>query len=140
MLPVNRCRIVVNARSIAGNISLAQDDVIFIPERIKSVTVQSKFVYGSGGGTCKVFLQTTLDEGATWVDVMAHAFLLASATKISSIKKDVAQAPALAPTDGALTDDTIRDGLWGDRFRIKIVSGGTAYAGATALTVSLVLG
>jgi len=88
--------------------------------------LQSKFTRASGGTTLKAYLQTSFDDGATWADVAAHAFATTTATKISSINRSIAPAAqAFAPTDGTLTDDTIIQGVLGDRLRVKIVVVGT---------------
>lgn len=105
----------------------------------KSLTVQATFVYGSSGTTVTAYIQTSFDKGATWVDIMSFAFLLASAKKISAVKQNTVVAAAYVPTDGSLATDTIKDGLLGDRLRVKYTSSGT-YAGSTTLTVNAVAG
>lgn len=106
-----------------------------VPLNAKTVSMQAKFVYGSGGTTAKAYVQTTFDHGATWVDIAAFAFTTATATKINSVRSYTAVAAAVVPTDGTLTDDTIKDGLIGERLRVKLISVGT-YAGGTTLIVS----
>jgi hypothetical protein len=99
------------------------------------ITMSSIFDYGSGGTTAKAWLQTSLDNGATWVDVISHAFTTADLTRVSSIYGDVAPASqAFAPSDGALADNTVINGVLGDRFRVKVITTGT-YAGSTTLNV-----
>lgn len=105
---------------------------------LASLTVMADFVFGSGAAvTAKAYFQTSLDRGLTWIDIAAFAFTTTSATKISALSKFTALAAAAAPTDGTLTDDTILDGLLGDRFRVKVISTGT-YGGSTTLKVWLV--
>jgi len=94
------------------------------------MVAQAKFVYGSGGTSCKAYVQTSLDSGVTWVDIASFAFLLATATKVSAVTMQVALGAAVTPTDGTLADNTIVNGLLGDRLRIKYVVTGT-YAGST---------
>ena len=102
---------------------------------VDQVIVQGVFDYGSGGTTAKAWLQTSFDNGATWVDVVSLAFLLADATKISVLSANVAPASqAFAPADGALTDDAVVNGAIGDRLRVKVITTGT-YAGSTTLKV-----
>lgn len=102
---------------------------------VDQVTLQSVFLYGSGGTTVKAWLQTTFDNGATWVDVASHAFTTSAATKISSVYAGIAPASqAFAPTDGAMTDNTVVNGVLGDQFRVKVITTGT-YAGLTSLNV-----
>lgn len=102
---------------------------------VDQVTMQSVFLYGSDGTTVKAWLQTSFDNGATWVDVASHAFATTAATKISSVTAGIAPASqAFAPADGALTDNTVVNGVIGDRLRVKVITAGT-YAGATSLNV-----
>jgi len=98
----------------------------------KEITAIADFVYGSGGTTCKAYLQTKV--GGTWTDIMCFAFALASAKKISVVHEDTPMAPALPPTDGTLADDTILNGLLGQEVRVKVISVGT-YAGGTTIGI-----
>lgn len=99
------------------------------------VTVESIFLYGAGGTTVKVYIQTSLDGGTTWVDIAQHAFTTSAASKVSSCTGMIAPAAqALTPGDAALTDNTIIQGVVGDRLRAKVVSAGT-YTGATSIAV-----
>lgn len=101
---------------------------------MESLTVQAALTYGSGGTTAKVWVQTSFDQGASWVDVMCFAFTTASAKKVSSVRVATAVAAAYVPTDATMADDTIKDGLLGDRIRLKYTTTGT-YAGNTSLAV-----
>lgn len=99
------------------------------------IVMSSVFDYGSGGTTAKAWLQTSLDNGATWVDVASHAFTTADATKVSILSANVAPASqAFAPSDGALADNTVVNGALGDRYRVKVITTGT-YGGSTTLNV-----
>jgi hypothetical protein len=105
-------------------------------EGMLAASLQIKLAFGSGGTTLKVYVQTTLDQGDTWVDVACAAFLVASATKVINLSGLTPKTTAATPTDGAMTDDTALDGVLGDRWRVKITSTGT-YAGSTTLSVRL---
>lgn len=98
-----------------------------------ALTCQLKFVFGSGGLTCRAYLQTSLDQGATWIDIACQLFEVANETKIFNLSGLTPKTTAVAPTDGTLTDDTSLDGILGDRVRLKVVSTGT-YAGSTQVT------
>lgn len=98
--------------------------------------LQGVFVYGSGGTSCKAYLQTSFDNGNTWCDVVSMAFATATATKVAAIQAFGANITPVAPTDGTLADNTIAGSLFGDRVRVKVIVTGT-YA-ATSLQVSIV--
>lgn len=102
-----------------------------------AATVQFRFAYGSGGTNCKAYLQSSADQGTTWYDLACVVFGTASEIELINLSGLTAKS-LTAPTDGTLTDDTVVDGLLGDRFRIKAVSTGT-YAGGTVLSVRTVV-
>jgi hypothetical protein len=95
-----------------------------------AVTIQARLAYGSGGTAVKAYVQTSIDQGATWFDIACLAFTTAGAVKLVNLSGLTPKGTPAAPTDGALTDDTVVDGLLGDRLRVKLVSTGT-YAGGT---------
>jgi hypothetical protein len=73
--------------------------------------------------------------GATWVDSASLPFLLASASKVSALSANIAPASqAFTPSDGALADGTVVNGVLGDRVRIKFSTTGT-YSGGTTLAM-----
>lgn len=94
-------------------------------EGMLAASIQAKFAYGSGGTTTKVYVQTTLDDGITWVDVASFAFTTASATKIVNLSGLTPKTTAVTPSDGALADDTCVDGVLGDALRVKLTTTGT---------------
>lgn len=101
----------------------------------KVVTAQADFVYGSGAAvTAKAWIQTSLDDGATWIDVASFAFVTTSVRKVAQVNNFVAQTSVVTPTDGALADDTILNGVLGSRLRVKLTTTGT-YGGDTTLTI-----
>jgi hypothetical protein len=108
------------------------------PSTTRTLTVEAVFLYGSGGTTVKAWVQTSLDNGVTWVDIMNFAFTTAAASKVSKTSLSAVLAAGVTPTDGTMADNTILDGLLGDRVRVKWTSTGT-YAGATSLKVTAVL-
>jgi hypothetical protein len=109
-------------------------EVVRIPAGTLGLALESKFVRAAGGTTTKVYVQTTLDGGTTWVDIACHAFATTTASKVSAVKVNVAVTGGTTPTDATLTDDTVLDGFLGDRIRVKYVVAGT-YSGASSLTV-----
>jgi hypothetical protein len=103
-----------------------------------ALAVQFRFVFGSGGTSVKAYLQTSLDDGDTAVDIACVAFgNAASETAALNLSSLTPKTTQVTPSDGALADDTVVDGLIGDRFRVKIVVVGT-YAGSTTLNVTAI--
>jgi hypothetical protein len=104
----------------------------------RSLQMQTTFTYVGGGTKVIVFLQTSLDGGVTWFDVISQTFLLATAVKLSALTDAVALAASTVPgAGGTLADDTILNGVLGDLFRVIATTTGT-YTGATTVTVDLV--
>lgn len=105
---------------------------------MKYLVAQAIVVYGSGGTTIKAWVQTSLDGGETWVDIMSFAFTTASLSKISACNAYIAPAAqAFAPGDAALADNTIIQGVMGDRVRVKYTTTGT-YADSTTLAIDAI--
>lgn len=125
-----------------GNFSItsadtAAGDAVTGLEGMLAATVQLRFVYGSTGANVKVYIQTSFDQGNTWVDVAAVLFELANEVRLLNLSGLTPKTTQVTPTDGSLSDDTAVDGLLGDRLRVKVVSTGT-YAGSTTLSASVV--
>lgn len=98
----------------------------------KSVLLSINFTYGSGGSTLKVVVETTPDQGTTWIEVYRAAFTTASGQRIVNLSALTAISSPYTPA--ALSDDTAKDGIIGDRFRVKKIVAGT-YAGNSSLSV-----
>jgi len=126
------------ATTIAAAVAAVGTTAITRLSGAKYLVAQAKFLYGAGGTNVNVYVQTSLDQGVTWVDIMNFLFTTAAATKISAVVATTALAAVIAPSDGALTSNTILSGLLGERFRIKWVTTGT-YSGATSLQVDLIV-
>jgi hypothetical protein len=103
----------------------------------RAVAAQASFLYGSGGTATKVYVQTSLDNGTTWTDVISLTFTTAAGNKVGAVNASVAAPSPSPPTDGTLTDNTTLNGVLGDRLRVKVITTGT-YAGATSIKVTLV--
>ena len=129
-------RTLIDALAITAAITASVENEISGLYGVKSLVMETNFVYGSSGTTCKVWLQTSLDGGTNWIDVIQHDFATTSARKVSTIDVDAA-ATAVTPTDAALGADAIVDGILGDRWRVKVTTTGT-YAGSTTLSVHIV--
>jgi hypothetical protein len=106
----------------------------------ENVSVQCNFVYGSGGTTADVYIQTSLDGGTTWTDLAECSFATASARKVYNVSGLTGGTAALTATDGALASNTaMAQGIMGNRWRTKLVTVGT-YAGGTTLNVDVQFG
>ena len=103
---------------------------------MKALTVQAAFTTISGGTSADVYIQTSLDLGATWIDIMNFHFLTTTATKVSAVINTTALAAGVTPGSGALSANTILSGLLGDRVRALVTTVGT-YVG-TMLKVDAV--
>jgi hypothetical protein len=104
-------------------------------EGMVAATILARFAWGSGGTSCKVYVQVTLDDGATWIDIACFVFTTASATRVINLSGLTPKLAPLTPSDGALADDTVIDGVLGSAMRVKLVTTGT-YAN-TVLSVKL---
>lgn len=101
-----------------------------------AVAANMRLAYGSGGTSVKVYLQTSLDQETTAIDIACFTFTTASANKARNLSSLTPKTTDVTPSDAALTDDTSVDGILGDRFRVKVVSVGT-YAGSTVLSARI---
>lgn len=103
-----------------------------------SVLIQIDFVYGSGGTSGKVWVQTSLDGGATWIDIANMTFTTASKSRVMNLSSRTVITTPYQGTDGTLADDTVKDGIVGATYRTKLTTIGT-YA-ATTLSVTVLPG
>ncbi len=100
-----------------------------------SATLQMNFTYGSGGTSIKATVETSADQGLTWVEVARFALTTASLEKLVNLSGLTPVTTPYAPT--ALSDDSVKDGFLGERWRAKIITVGT-YAGNSQLSLRLV--
>lgn len=121
---------ITGAGTVVGTAVTGLDGVL-------GLNVQARLAYGSGGTDARLYIQTSLDQGTTWIDIACVLFGVASENKILNFSGLTPKLTQMAPTDGSLGDDTAVDGVLGDRFRCKIISIGT-YSGSTVLSVRLV--
>jgi hypothetical protein len=94
-------------------------------EGILAATIEARFAYGSGGTTAKAWVQVTLDDGQTWNDIACFAFTTASAIKIINLSGLTPVTTAITPSDGAMSDNTVQDGVLGSAMRVKVTTTGT---------------
>lgn len=94
------------------------------------------FKWGSGGTKLTAWFQTSLDQGATAIDLWCVTALQASKTRALRIKPD---GVVNTPTNGALGDDLVATGLvLGDRLRVKYAVTGI-YGGSSLLAARAVV-
>lgn len=105
-------------------------------EGMLSGNFEIRFSYGASGTDCKVYIQTSLDQGDTWIDIMQAKFTTSSGTKVCNLSGLTAVTSAVTPTDGGMSDNSSIDGILGDRFRVKITSTGI-YTTNTSVVVRL---
>jgi len=97
---------------------------------------QKSFTYGSGGTSVDTFLQTSLDGGNSWCDVVHWAQNTTSSDARPLIANVNAQNMLASPgapfatTDGTATVNTTVYGLFGLWWRVKYIVAGT-YATTT---------
>jgi hypothetical protein len=101
-----------------------------------SVTVQCNFTYGSGGTTADAWVQTSLDGGATWVDIANCHFTTSTARFAYNLSSLTPVTTEYTPTDGTLSANTAKDGILGPSYRVKYTTTGT-YATSTTLSVDI---
>lgn len=98
---------------------------------IKSMGLFFDFVYGASGTNFKAWIQTTFDNGATWVDIANFAATTASKRRMYNLSALTAVSAIATPTSGTLADDTSVDGFIGDGLRLLLTTTGN-YTGTSA--------
>lgn len=100
-------------------------------------TLQANFNAGTPGTKVTLYYQTSLDQAQSWIDVWAPTFTTASGKKVVNLWAGTPVAP-FTPTDGTLADDTVVNGIIGDRWRVKKVTTGT-YSGNASISTRAVM-
>lgn len=100
-----------------------------------AANLEINFTYGAGGLTLKVVIETTFNQGTTWIEVYRAAFTTSSGERVVNVS---ALTPLTSPlTPAALSDDTVKDGVFGDRWRARKVVGATPYTGNSSVSVRM---
>ena len=97
------------------------------------LAVQGRFVCppgcgGGGGPSVSAWIQTTLDAGATWMDIGAFNFA-STGTQVTS---GASTGDVVVPSDGDLPAGTYISGVLGDRIRMQWSSSGSFFATAAS--------
>jgi hypothetical protein len=124
-----RATLVNQAITAAAAIAAVPASKLQLTDSPRSLCAQANFTYGSGGATVDAYLQTSVDGGLTWMDIAQFHFTTASARVLYNLNSQT-PAPEYTPTDGTLTANTLKDGILGPLFQVKLASAGT-YAGTT---------
>jgi hypothetical protein len=103
-------------------------------EGMLAATLQANLNWGSGGTSIKVIWETSLDQGSTWIEVCRMAMAAASEENVVNLSGLTPKTTIITPA--ALSDDTCQDGVFGDRWRARIITVGT-YAGNTSLSLRM---
>ena len=103
---------------------------------MQALLVSLIFLYGSGTGTLKAYLQSSVD-GQAWDDIACLSVTNASATKRWNFSALTPVIAPVTPTDGAMADNTAQDGMLGTMVRLKVVVTGS-YSGNTVLAGRIV--
>lgn len=104
--------------------------------RVESLTAEAIFTYGSGGTNATAYLQTSLDGGATWIDIYCFQATTASMSRVVHLTAAAVTTPA-TPGDAALTANTVVNGILGNLYRVKVTTTGTYAATTLAVWVTL---
>lgn len=98
---------------------------------MQSATFFAKLIYGSGGTSISVVIQTSLNQSDDWIDICRFDFTTANAQKHATVGVFANAAPAAV---AALNSEGKLDNILGDRLRAKVTSVGT-YASNTSISV-----
>ena len=102
--------------------------------KVTALTIQAAFTYVASSATsCDAYIQTSVDGGTTWADIANFHFTTASATNFVNVSGLTAVTTPVAITDGSIANNTVQQGILGDRYRVKITSVGTYGAGTTLI-------
>jgi hypothetical protein len=99
-------------------------------------TIEASFTYGSGGTSADAWVQTSVDGGNTWIDVVDFHFTTSTANAVCNLNAQTAVITIYTPTDGTLSANTTKDGIIGPQWRVKYTTVGT-YGGGTTLVLNL---
>lgn len=103
-------------------------------EGMLAATLQANLNWGSGGTSLKVLWETSLDQGTSWIEVCRMAFATASEENIVNLSGLTPKTTVVTPA--ALSDDSCLDGVFGDRWRARILAVGV-FAGNTSLSLRM---
>src|SRR4051812_34301807 len=100
--------------TLAGAVAADTSAGVFAakPERVESLTLYAKITVAGGGTTAKAWVQTSLDDGSTWMDIANFAFTTSTATRAYHLTASAVTSIA-TPSEGTLADNTCVTGFLG---------------------------
>jgi hypothetical protein len=99
---------------------------------MQGCTISARLAYGSGGATIQVIINTSIDQGTTWIPIARIDFATEGMQKVVNLS---GFTPVTAPYEVVdLVAEGCKDGILGDRLRCDVTSAGT-YAGSTVVSV-----
>lgn len=122
--------VITSGTSAAGAAQALIDQL----DGMKAVTLHARFIYGSSGTTCAAIVQTSIDQGATWIDVARFDFTTANAQKVINLSGLLSKAVSAV---SALGSEGVFDGVLGDRLRCKVTSTGTYVASTLSVRAAV---
>jgi hypothetical protein len=103
---------------------------------LKAVSLQIRLNYVSGGTKVNVYVQTSLDQGQSFFDIVNIAFTTSGGTELVNLSALDKLTTPTVPTVQTLADNTVLDGVLGDRLQVVVVvSAGTAYGAGSLVSV-----
>jgi hypothetical protein len=123
------------ATTITAPVTAQIGPTVKFNRRPDTLNIQGNFIFGSGGATATLYVQTTLDGGRTWTDIAKFAFTTSSARSIFNLSSRTPVIAAAAATDGTLAGAAL-DGVLGPWFRTKLTTTST-YAGGTTIAADI---
>lgn len=112
-----------------GSLTASPLGQIQLNDAPRSLVAQAVFTAGSGGSSVDAYLQTSLDNGATWVDIAQFHFTNANAAVAVNLSSLTSVTTQYTETNGSLSANTCKDGILGPLFQVQYKSSGT-YVGA----------
>ena len=91
----------------------------------RNALLQANFTADASGSSVDAYVQTTIDAGATWMDIANFHFTTTSAIKYANLSSFTPVTTEGTPTSGGMTANAVQDGVLGPAFRIQYKSAGT---------------
>lgn len=96
------------------------------------LTLSARLAYGSGGTTVIAVVQTSLNQGTTWIDIARFDFATAGLEKVMNLTTNTSLTSPYTVID--LAAEGGLNNVLGDQLRAVVTSTGT-YAGSTVLAL-----